>query len=249
MNTVVARLGRLETAYFEATRGPADPGVVDSANVTTPSSLVQSAVGAGFSLDAARGGRVPSAHQLNVRADPSPQTVFDYVDSPPCGDAPSVQLYKPSATVDSDGAAFALEGHSDADVDLDGDGAPPSLAISDDDTPALKIHAFVRRLFVRFRLRGESEIADYHAFQSHVLIAVRSWYVPAPPGSKSSTQHLAAARVIAGFVQRDVIKWLLARRRLSRRHAVRLVQKWFRAVRFMRRALYAFEPFVTRQRG
>ena len=153
MNTVVARLDRLETEYFEATRGPADPGVVGSTSVTNPSSLVQSAVDVGFSLDVARGGTVPSAHQLNVRADPSPRTVFDYVDSSLCGDAPSFQLFKLSATVDFYGAAFALEGHSDADVELDGDGAPPSLVISDDDTPALESQAFLRRLFVRFRLR------------------------------------------------------------------------------------------------
>lgn len=48
MNTFVARLGRLETAYFEVTCSPADPGVVGSTSVTSPSSLVQSAVGKWF---------------------------------------------------------------------------------------------------------------------------------------------------------------------------------------------------------
>ena len=89
MDTVVARLGRLENAYFENTRGPAGTGVVGSTGFQTPSSLMQSAVCAGgLSLDAARGGIVPSAHKPNVRADPSPQTVVDYADNPPCGDAP-----------------------------------------------------------------------------------------------------------------------------------------------------------------
>jgi hypothetical protein len=255
IDTMAARLDRLEGAYFNAARGPADPGVVGSTSIKTPTPLVQSAQNSGFA-DTARGGMMPSSASLP--GDPSPQTVVDYVDAPLCGYVPSVQLFKPGADVacNSNSGSFALEdtftlegGHDDKDAKLDGSDAPPSLTISDDDIPILRIQAFLRRSFVRFRLRRECGIADYHALQSHVLIAVRSWYVPAPPRSKSSTRHLAAARVIAGFVQRDVIKWLLARRRLSRRHAVRLVQKWFRGIRYIRRALYAFEPFVTRHLG
>lgn len=174
MDTVVARLGMLENAYFEHTRGPAGTGVVGSTGFQTPSSLMQSAVCAGgLSLDAARGGIVPSAHKPNVRADPSPQTVVDYADNPPCGDAPPIQLFKPGAAVDLDGDVFALEGHGDADVKLDGaktppsdDGAeapPPSFAIFDDDKPVLRIQAFLRRVFVRFRLQkdcGPSALED-----------------------------------------------------------------------------------------
>ena len=110
MDTVVARLGMLENAYFEYTRGPAGTGVVGSTGFQTPSSLMQSAVCAGgLSLDAARGVIVPSAHKPNVRADPSPQTVVDYADNPPCGDAPPVQLFKPGAAVDFDGDVLRLK--------------------------------------------------------------------------------------------------------------------------------------------
>ena len=50
-------------------------------------------------------------------------------------------------------------------------------------------------------------------------------YSPVALGSPATARHLAAARVIAGFVGRDVIKWLLIRRRSAQPFAVRLLQK------------------------
>ena len=96
IDTMAARLGRLEGAYFNAARGPADPGVVGSTSIKTPTPLVQSAQNSGFA-DTARGGMMPSSASLP--GDPSPQTVVDYVDAPLCGDVPSVQLFKPGADV------------------------------------------------------------------------------------------------------------------------------------------------------
>ena len=70
------------------------------------------------------------------------------------------------------------------------------------------------------------------------------WFSPVAPGSPTAARHLAAARVVAGFVDRDTIKWLITRRRLAINSAVRLVQKWFRGVRFSMLALRLFAPFV-----
>ena len=71
-----------------------------------------------------------------------------------------------------------------------------------------------------------------------------SWFSPVTHGSPTAARHLAAARVIAGFVDCDVIKWLITRRRLAFNSAARLVQKWFRGVLFSRLAVRLFAPFV-----
>ena len=80
--------------------------------------------------------------------------------------------------------------------------------------------------------------------KSQVLCSASPWFSPVTPGSPTAARHLTAACVIAGFVDRDIAKWLITRRRLAFNSSVRLVQKWFRGVCFSRLALRLLAPFV-----
>ena len=217
IGTMATRLGRLEDAYFDAARRPRRfrrRWLSKFRNFYFVGSI-PAAQNAGFADNTTRGGMTPSS--ASPSGGPSPQTIVDYADNFPCDHVPSVQLFKPGAGVVLNGhsGAFALKdtftlgGHDDKDVELGSADAPPSLTIPEDDTFIIRNQVFFRRSFVRLRLQKDCGLADFHGIQSHIIIAVRSWYVPAPPGSKSSARHLTTARVIAGFVQRDVTKWLL----------------------------------------
>ena len=82
-----------------------------------------------------------------------------------------------------------------------------------------------------------------------VLCSASPWFSPVAPGSPTAARYLAAARIIAGFFDRDISKWLFTRRRLAFNFAIRLVQKWFRGVRFSRLALRLLAPFVGSECG
>ena len=97
---------------------------------------------------------------------------------------------------------------------------------------------------MRLRLRNACGLDDAHVVESHVLRRVSPWYFPVAPGSPMAARLLTAARVGAGFVDHDIIKWLLVRRRLAPSLAARLIQQWFRGARFIRLALRLFAPFV-----
>ena len=93
------------------------------------------------------------------------------------------------------------------------------------DEDVVKIQTFLRLCAVRLRLRNDCGLDNLRVLESQVLRSVSQWYSPVAFGSPATARHLAAARVIAGFVDRDVIKWLLIRRRSARPSAARLVQK------------------------
>ena len=88
-------------------------------------------------------------------------------------------------------------------------------------------------------------ILEFWNLKSQVLRSESQWYSPVAFGSPATARHLAAARVIAGFVDRDVTKWLLIRRRSAQPFAARLVQKWFRGIRLVRLASNLFAPFFS----
>ena len=110
------------------------------------------------------------------------------------------------------------------------------------DENVVKIQTFLRVCAVRLRFRNDCGLETLRVMESQVLRSVSQWYSPVAFGSPATARHLAAARVIAGFVDRDVIKWLLIRRRSAQPIAARLVQKWFRGIRLHRLALNLFAP-------
>ena len=91
-------------------------------------------------------------------------------------------------------------------------------------------------------------LENLRVLESQVLRSVNQRYSPVALGSPAAARHLAAARVIIhharhrGFVDRDVIKWLLIQRRSAQPFEARLVQKWFRGIRVNRLALNLFTP-------
>ena len=243
-SAIVARLDRLEGAHFDA-RGPADLSAIGSTTtIGTPESLIKvcSSAQVSNSTGSSSAGDLPTAEceqaPSPAPAEPSPQTVVDFVDVPPC--STSIQLFK-NGTVDSDCGSLALDKNNDSSGELGGAFAPAAVH---DEAALVKIQTFVRRCAVRLRLRNECGLENVCIIKSQVLCSVSPWFSPVTPGSPSAARHLAAARVIAGFVDRDVIKWLLTRRRLGFRSAARLVQKWFRGVLFNRLAMTLFLPFV-----
>jgi hypothetical protein len=87
-SAVVARLDRLEGAHFDA-RGPADLGAIGSTTIATPESIIKvcSAAQVSSSTGSSSAGDMPTAEceqaPLPAPAHPSPQTVVDYIDTPP----------------------------------------------------------------------------------------------------------------------------------------------------------------------
>ena len=88
MSAVVARLDRLEGAHFDA-RGPADFGAAGSTTIETPGSVIKvcSSAQVSSSTGPSSAGDVPTAEcepaPLSAPAHSSPQTVVDYIDTPP----------------------------------------------------------------------------------------------------------------------------------------------------------------------
>ena len=117
------------------------------------------------------------------------------------------------------------------------------------DKNVVKTQTFLRLCAVRLRLRNDCGLDNLRVMESQVLRSVSRWYSPVAFGSPATARHLAAARVIAGFVDRDVIKWLLIRRRSVQLFAAHLVQKWFRGSRVIRLALNLFAPFLSTSTG
>ena len=120
---------------------------------------------------------------------------------PPCGT--SVQLSK-SSTVGSDCGSLALEKNSGSGGEFGGAFAP---AAAYDEAALLETQAFIRRCAVRLRLQNECGPENVYITKSQVLCSVSPWFSPVTPGSPTAARHLAAARVIAGFVDRDVINY------------------------------------------
>ena len=87
-SAVVARLDRLEGAHFDA-RGPADLGAIGSTTIATPESIIKvcSSAQVSSSTGSSSAGDMPTAEceqaPLPAPAHPSPQTVADYIDTPP----------------------------------------------------------------------------------------------------------------------------------------------------------------------
>ena len=243
-SAVVARLDRLEGAHFDA-RGPADLGAIGSTTIETPESIIKvcSSAQVSSSTGSSSAGDLPTTECEQAPppapTQPSPQTVVDFIDIPPC--STSIQLFK-SGTVDSDCGSLALVDKNNGSSGEFGSEFAP--AASHDETALVKIQTFIRRCAVRLRLRNECGPENVCIIKSQVLCSVSPWFSPVTPGSPSAARHLAAARVIAGFVDRDVIKWLITRRRLAFNSAARLVQKWFRGVLFNKLAMRLFAPFV-----
>ena len=108
-SAVVARLDRLEGARFDA-RGPADLGAIGSTTIETPESLIKvcSSAQVSSSTGSSSAGDLPFGECEQAPplapAQPSPQTVVDYLDTPPC--STPIQLFK-SGTVDSDCGSLA----------------------------------------------------------------------------------------------------------------------------------------------
>ena len=95
---------------------------------------------------------------------------------------------------------------NDSSGDFGGAFAPVA---SHDEAALVKIQTFIRRCAVRLRLRNECGLENVYITKSQVLCSVSPWFSPVAPGSPTAARHLAAARVIAGFVDRDIIKWLI----------------------------------------
>ena len=171
--------------------------------------------------------RIPRRRPLSTTSTP-----------PPC--STSIQLFK-SRTVDSDCGSLALK-NNDSSGEFGGAFAP---AATHDEAALVKIQTFIRRCAVRLRLRNECGPENICIIKSQVLCRVSPWFSPVAPGSPTAARHLAAARVIAGFIDRDIIKWFITRRRLAFNSAVRLVQKWFRGIRVIRLALNLFAPILS----
>ena len=110
-SAVVARLDRLEGAHFDA-RGPAAFGATGSTAIETPDLVIKvcSSAQVSSSTGSSSAGDVPTAEcepaPLSAPAHPPPQTVVDYIDTPPC--STPIQLSK-SRTVESDCGFLVLE--------------------------------------------------------------------------------------------------------------------------------------------
>ena len=118
VSAVVARLGRLEGAHFDA-RNPADPGTVGSLAIQTPESLSSSRAAENSSLasqflrwvDGESSNPIPPSSHL------SPQIAVDFIDAPPCDT--SVQNMFTSNVLESDCGVLGLENTNDNSGGLD----------------------------------------------------------------------------------------------------------------------------------
>ena len=238
MSAAVARLDRLEGAHFDA-RNPADPGTVGSLAIQTPESLSSGRAAENSSLASQFLQWVDgeSSKSIPPPSHPSPQTVVDFIDVPPCDT--SVQKLFTSNALESDCGVLELENTNNSSSGGLVEQAPAH------DENVVKIQTFLRLSAVRLRLRNDCGLENLRVLESQVLRSVSQWYSPVAFGSPATARHLAAARVIAGFVDRAVIKWLLVRRRSAQPIAARLVQKWFRGIRLTRLALNLFAPFFS----
>ena len=238
MSAAVARLDRLEGAHFDA-HNPADPGTVGSLAIQTPESLSSGRAAENSSLASQFLQWVDgeSSKSIPPPSHPSPQTVVDFIDVPPCDT--SVQKLFTSNALGSDCGVLELENTNNSSSGGLVEQAPAH------DENAVKIQTFLRLSAVRLRLRNDCGLENLRVLESQVLRSVSQWYSPVAFGSPATARHLAAARVIAGFVDRAVIKWLLVRRRSAQPIAARLVQKWFRGIRLNRLALNLFAPFFS----
>ena len=214
-SAVVARLDRLEGAHFDA-RGPADLGATGSTTITTPESFVKvcSSAQVSSSTGSSSAGDVPTAECEQAPppapAHPSPQAVVDYIDKPPA--ARLFNCLNLERLILAVGLwSLALEENNGSSGEFGGAFAP---AATHDEAALVKIQTFIRRCAVRLRLRNECGPENVYIIKSQVLCSVSPWFSPVTPGSPTAARHLAAARVIAGFIDRDIIKWLITRRRL-----------------------------------
>ena len=115
-----------------------------------------------------------------------------------------------------------------ASIDTNSGGLVETVLAHDENV--IKTQTCLRRCAVRLRLRNDCGLEHLRVLESQVLRSVGQWYSPVVLGSPATARHLAAAHVIADFIDRDVIKWLLIRRRSAQPFAARLVQKWFRGI-------------------
>ena len=108
MSSAVARLDRLEGAHFDA-RNPADPGTVGSLAIQTPESLSSGRAAENSSLASQFLQWVDgeSSKSIPPPSHPSPQTVVDFIDAPPCDT--SVQKLFTSNALESDCGVLELE--------------------------------------------------------------------------------------------------------------------------------------------
>ena len=122
------------------------------------------------------------------------------------------------------GAAEKLDDACDAPLSTD----------NDKFQAASQILACLRGHFVRLRFRRDCDLVDLNVIESNVLHRfARSRDEQAVPESVSSTRDLDASNVLAGFVRRGVIKWLLVRQCSNRSRAACLIQLLYRSFRFV----------------
>ena len=248
-SVVAAQLDRLEGARFD-TRGPADIGAAGptAIGIETPESIIKvcSSAQVSSSTGPSSAGDLPTAECEQAPppapAHPSPQTVVDYIDTP----APVARLFNClnlERLILADCGSLALEKNNGSSGEFGGAFAP---AATHDEAALVKIQTFIRRCAVWLRLRNERGPENICITKSQVLCGVSPWFSPVTPGSPTAARHLAAARIIAGFIDRDIIKWLITRHRLAFNSAARLVQQWFRGVRLSlsRLALRLLAPFA-----
>ena len=119
---------------------------------------------------------------------PSPQTVVDYIDTPPpC--STSIQLFK-SRTVDSDCGSLALEQNNDSSGEFGGAFAAP--AATHDEAALVKMHTFIRQCAVRLRLQNECGPENVYIIKSQVLCSVSPWFSPVTPCSPTAARRSAS---------------------------------------------------------
>ena len=138
---------------------------------------------------------------------------------PPCDT--SVQKLFTSNALESDCGVLDDTEDDAEDIFNNSGGLVEKAPAHDEDV--VKIQTFLRLCAVRLRLRNDCGLDNLRVLESQVLRSVSQWYSPVAFGSPATARHLAAARVIAGFVDRDVIKWLLIRRRSAQPIAARFV--------------------------
>ena len=151
MSAIVARLDRLEGAHFDD-RNPADPGAVGSLAIRSPESLPSE-----HTEDSSLASQFlqwvddESSKPIPPTSHPSPQTVVDFIDAPPCDT--SVQKLFTSNALESDCGVLDDTEDDAEDIFNNSGGLVEKAPAHDEDV--VKIQTFLRLCAVRLRLRND----------------------------------------------------------------------------------------------
>ena len=213
MSAVVARLGRLEDVHFDA-RTPPDPGAVSSLAIQTSESLsTERAEDSSFASQFLQWVDGESSRPVPPTSHPSPQTVVDFIDVPPCDT--SVQKLFTSNALESDCGVLDDTEDDAEDIFNNSGGLVEKAPAHDEDV--VKIQTFLRLCAVRLRLRNDCGLDNLRVLESQVLRSVSQWYSPVAlsdtkPGKASeralSSRTIACvARTIRTVVPGGVRGW------------------------------------------